>query len=73
MSDCERYFNTTAPGPLPHPAPRAAGPGRVLTLIRQKKYFVLHPPRQTGKTSALLALLHVGGAYRCVYIDVEAG
>ena len=28
----------------------------VRTLIRQQKYFVLHAPRQTGKTSALLAL-----------------
>ena len=28
----------------------------VLDLVRGKKYFVLHAPRQTGKTSALLAL-----------------
>ncbi|MCY4265626.1 MAG: ATP-binding protein, partial [Gammaproteobacteria bacterium] len=26
----------------------------LLNLIRQKKYFVLHAPRQTGKTSVLL-------------------
>ena len=32
----------------------------VRTLIRQQKYFVLHAPRQTGKTSALLALLAGG-------------
>ena len=41
------------------------------------KYFVLHAPRQTDKTSALLALrdlLNGGGAgdWRCVYVDVEA-
>ncbi len=46
--------------------------GELLTLIRKKRYFVLHAPRQTGKTSALLALrdlLNGGaeGAYRCVY------
>ena len=29
----------------------------VLGLIRDEKYFSLHAPRQTGKTSALLALL----------------
>ncbi len=29
----------------------------VLALIQQEKYFVLHAPRQTGKTSALLALM----------------
>ncbi len=50
----------------------------VLGLVRRKKYFVLHAPRQTGKTSALLALrdlLNGGGAgdYRCVYANVEAG
>ena len=50
----------------------------VLGLVREKKYFVLHAPRQTGKTSALLALrdlLNSGetGDYRCVYANVEAG
>ncbi|MCP4687853.1 MAG: ATP-binding protein, partial [Desulfobacterales bacterium] len=28
----------------------------VLRLIDKEKYFVLHAPRQTGKTSCLLAL-----------------
>ncbi len=28
----------------------------VLGLIRSRRYFVLHAPRQTGKTSTLLAL-----------------
>ena len=50
----------------------------MLGLVRDKKYFVLHAPRQTGKTSALLALrdlLNGGtqGDYRCVYANVEAG
>ena len=50
----------------------------VLGLIRDEKYFVLHAPRQTGKTSALLALrdlLNAGqaGDFRCVYASVEAG
>ena len=53
----------------------------VLGMIRDKKYFVLHAPRQTGKTSALLVLLVLrdllnGGAqgdFRCVYANVEAG
>jgi type II secretory pathway predicted ATPase ExeA len=45
-------------------------------LIEQKKYFVLHAPRQTGKTSCLLALieyLNRQGHYRALYINVEAG
>ena len=52
--------------------------GDMLGLVRDKKYFVLHAPRQTGKTSALLALrdlLNEGtaGDYRCVYANVEDG
>ena len=51
---------------------------QVLDLVRRKKYFVLHAPRQTGKTSALLALrdlLNSGeaGEYRCVYANFEVG
>ena len=49
--------------------------GEVLRLIRSERYFVLHAPRQTGKTSALLALrdrLNDAGEYRCVYANVEA-
>ena len=46
--------------------------GEILGLVRDKRYFVLHAPRQTGKTSVLLALqglLNGGsvGQYRCVY------
>ena len=48
----------------------------LLLLIRQGKYFVLHAPRQTGKTSALFALrdqLNASGEFRCVYVNVEVG
>ena len=48
----------------------------ILGLIHQRKYFVLHAPRQTGKTSCLLALrdyLNRQGQYICVYANVEAG
>jgi len=44
------------------------------SLIGQQRYFVLHAPRQTGKTSSLLALMaHLNGEgrYRCLYINVE--
>ena len=46
----------------------------ILNLIGQEKYFVLHAPRQTGKTSALLALreyLNREGRYRCLYVNFE--
>ncbi len=47
----------------------------ILNLIDQEKYFVLHAPRQTGKTSCLLALteyLNTAGKHRCLYLNVEA-
>ncbi len=49
----------------------------VLNLIRGQRYFVMHAPRQTGKTSALFALRDLlnggsAGDYRCGYINVES-
>ena len=76
-----RFFNTTGPVVAADhyriPPLQRVNLGEILTLIREKRYFVLHAPRQTGKTSALLALrdlLNGGseGAYRCVYVNVES-
>ncbi len=47
----------------------------VLELIADKRYFVLHAPRQTGKTTCLLALmkrLNEGGRYRTLYANIES-
>ncbi|MFO1420200.1 MAG: ATP-binding protein [Candidatus Competibacteraceae bacterium] len=47
----------------------------ILNLIEQEKYFLLHAPRQTGKTTCLLALadyLNQGGRYRALYANIEA-
>ena len=64
-----RFFNTAGPivaADHYHVPPlERLDRDEVLMLIRQQKYFVLHAPRQTGKTSALLALrdlLNSGGA-----------
>ena len=46
----------------------------ILEHIRAERYFVLHAPRQTGKTTCLLALmryLNAEGSYRAVYTNVE--
>ena len=46
----------------------------ILSLIDQKKYFVLHAPRQTGKTSYLHALrdyLDKQGQYKSLHINIE--
>ena len=76
----ERFFNTTGPVvPAKHysiPPLERLDLDEVLRLIRDDRYFVLHAPRQTGKTSALLALrdlLNGRGAHRCVYANVETG
>lgn len=76
----ERFFNTSGPvAPADHycvPPLERFDLSEVLRLIRAKRYFVLHAPRQTGKTSALLALrdlLNSKGECRCVYANFEAG
>ena len=76
----ERFFNTAGPN-RPKEQYTIDPLSRldledVLMLIRQKKYFVLHAPRQTGKTSCLLALrdlLNQQGEYIAVYANVEGG
>ena len=75
-----RFFNTTGPVVAEDhyciPPLQRLNLNEVLRLIRDKRYFVLHAPRQTGKTSALLALrdlLNAEDNYRCVYVNVEAG
>ena len=75
----ERFFNTAGPVRddlhyLLPPLERLAD-ADLLSLVAQQKYFVLHAPRQTGKTSALLglmALLNESGDYRCLYANMEA-
>nr|NCS26616.1 ATP-binding protein [Microcystis aeruginosa BS13-02] len=45
-------------------------------LIQQRSYFVLHAPRQTGKTTAMLSLakqLTDTGNYAAVMVSVEVG
>ena len=77
-----RFFNTEGPvRPDDHYAIRPldrVDVDELLALIRAKRYFVLHAPRQTGKTSALIALrdlLNSGevGDFRCVNVNVEVG
>ena len=75
-----RFFNTAGPIiPAKHycvPALARIDVDHLLRLIGQWKYFVLHAPRQTGKTSTLLALrdaINADGELRCVYVNVEVG
>ncbi|MGM0623369.1 MAG: AAA family ATPase, partial [Campylobacterota bacterium] len=44
------------------------------SLIEQQRYFILHAPRQTGKTSTLLEImaeLNRGDTYACTYANIE--
>ena len=77
-----RRFNTEGPVRLDDhyaiPPLERVDLEELLGLIQAKRYFVLHAPRQTGKTSALLALrdlLNSGeaGEFRCVDVNVEVG
>lgn len=73
-----RHFNTAGPcDPVDHymlpPEQRLPG---VRGLVDQKGYFVLHAPRQVGKTTALLSLaksLTAEGRYAALLVSMETG
>jgi hypothetical protein len=73
-----RFFNTA--GPVNRVDHYCLSPlerfdlEELMMLIGQKKYFVLHAPRQTGKTTSMLALveyLNLKGKYKALYCNVE--
>ncbi|WP_322779968.1 AAA family ATPase [Frankia sp. Cas4] len=73
-----RSFNTTGPCvPSDHyMIPASERLPEAPDLIEAKKYFVLHAPRQTGKTTALQALaaeLTASGRYAAVVLSMEVG
>ena len=48
----------------------------LMQLIEEKKYFILHAPRQSGKTTAmewLVNKLNATGTYEALYVNVEPG
>ena len=74
-----RFFNTAGPvNPDLHyclPPLERFDLQQIMGLIQQQKYFVLHAPRQVGKTTFLLALadyLNQSGQYTALYVNVEA-
>lgn len=75
-----RFFNTE--GPVNCDAHYCLPPleridlSEILSLVEKNKYFVLHAPRQTGKTSCLLALMEYinqKGNGTCLYMNAEKG
>ncbi len=74
-----RFFNTAGPCKSKKhymiPPLERFDLGDILMLMDQEKYFVLHAPRQTGKTTCMLALieyLNTEGKYHVLYVNVEA-
>lgn len=73
-----RHFNTAGPcrAETHYMLPPERRLPRVRGLIRDGAYFVLHAPRQVGKTTALLSLarrLTDEGTYAAVLLSVEMG
>ena len=78
MKLMERFFNNAGPqqpannytlDPL-----RRIKLDELQGLIDQQRYFVLHAPRQTGKTTALYAMMqhyNAGTQYRALYVNIE--
>ena len=75
-----RFFNTTGPcNPTDHymlPATARLEELNIDRLLAQKSYFILHAPRQTGKTTAILELARqvtAAGSYIGVVVSMETG
>jgi hypothetical protein len=73
-----RFFNTSGPNDADdhYTLPVLNRLPNVRMLIHQKLYFVLHAPRQVGKTTAMMALareLTAKGRYAAVLLSMEQG
>jgi hypothetical protein len=73
-----RWFNTAGPcqSDIHYMLPPTQRLPDLERLIEQRSYFVVHAPRQTGKSTAMLALaqqLTESGRYASVMLSVEVG
>jgi hypothetical protein len=73
-----RWFNTAGPCQANdhYMLPPMTRLPRVERLIAQRSYFVIHAPRQIGKTTAILSLseqLNASGRYAAAVLSVEVG
>lgn len=71
-----KFFNTTGPiNPEMHYfTPNRLNEPVITQLIQQQKYFILHAPRQSGKTTAILQLvkqLNQAGKFKALYVNIE--
>jgi hypothetical protein len=73
-----RYFNTAGPcqADIHYMLSPTARLPELMALIEQRGYFVIHAPRQTGKTTAMMTLaqqLTASGDYVAMVLSVETG
>ncbi len=73
-----KWFNTAGPcqADIHYMLSPTARLPEVLQMIDQRGYFILHAPRQVGKTTAMIALgqeLTASGIYTAVMVSAEVG
>ena len=73
-----RWFNTAGPckADIHYLLPTGDRLPSLMRLIAQQNYFVIHAPRQTGKTTAILSLAQTfsdHSPYTAVVVSVEVG
>ncbi|MDB9540118.1 ATP-binding protein, partial [Anabaenopsis arnoldii] len=73
-----KWFNTAGPckPDIHYTLPTSERLPQLKRLIEQQNYFVIHAPRQTGKTTAMLTLaqeLTASGKYTAVMVSAEVG
>ncbi|NJM45066.1 MAG: ATP-binding protein [Alkalinema sp. RU_4_3] len=73
-----RWFNTAGPckPDIHYLLPSQQRLPEIAKLITQQGYFIIHAPRQTGKTTAMLTLaqeLTASGTYTALMVSAEVG
>jgi len=73
-----KWFNTAGPcqADIHYMLPSTGRLPEIVNLIAQRNYFVIHAPRQVGKTTAMLSLaqeLTANGHYTAVMLSLEVG
>jgi hypothetical protein len=74
----QKWFNTAGPcqADIHYMLPSSVRLPEIVNLIAQRNYFVIHAPRQVGKTTAMLTLaqeLTASGQYTAVMLSLEVG
>jgi hypothetical protein len=74
----QKWFNTAGPcqADIHYMLPSTGRLPELVNLISQRNYFVLHAPRQVGKTTAMISLakeLTASGQYTSVMLSLEVG